>query len=182
MGNSSASVALQITSRDVLNGVMSHGVIPTLFTQILELNTGITDDKIDIAWSTSEASIAASTITSYDLVGTSLKNKFGQSVSFAKVVLIAIKNKRFDPLAYLDIGPHATNGFGRLASSLGFWPADIAADADQGSIVAPGGWAVFYSPAGVPAAEGVNDILRVTTSAVVGAINSWDILVLGRSA
>jgi hypothetical protein len=112
----------------------------------------------------------------------SLINAVGGAVVFAEVCLIAVRNKRTTALAYLDVGPHATNGFGRLASSRGFWPADIAADADQGSIVAPDSWLILYNKDGVPVTAGTADILRVTTSAVVGSTNSWDILVLGRSA
>ena len=99
-----------------------------------------------------------------------------------EVCLIAVRNKRTTALAYLDVGPHATNGFGRLVSSRGFWPADVGADADQGSIVAPDSWLVLYAKDGVPVTAGTGDMLRVTTSGVVGSTNTWDLLVIGRSA
>lgn len=182
MGNSSASVSLQITARDVLNSGLAHGVIPIQFTQALELNNGVTDAGIDMVYTVTESGIAASTITSYDLSGTQLKDKFGAPLAFVEIVLIALYNRRTTALAYLDIGPHATNGFGRLATSKGFWPADIAADADQGSIVGPAGWLCLFDPAGVPVTAGTGDILRITTSAVVGSTNEWDLLILGRSS
>jgi hypothetical protein len=58
----------------------------------------------------------------------------------------------------------------------------IAADADQGNIVGPGAWLTLYDPTGVPVTAGTGDLLTITTSAVVGATNAWDILILGRSA
>lgn len=182
MGNSSASISLNITARDVLNSGLAKGVIPMTFAQVLELNNGLTDANIDLAWSTSVVGGAASTTTSYDLVGTALKDKFGNVVSFAEVVLIAVKNNRADAGAYLVVGPHPTNGFGRLAGGKGFWVADLNADGDQGSVVGPSSWYVAFDPAGVPTAAGTADILAIITSGTAGSTNAWDILVLGRSA
>lgn len=180
--SASASVSLQITVRDALNAGLAHGVIPTQFNQILELNNGLTDAGIDMAWSASPSGVAASAVTVYDLAGGSLSDRLGNALTFAEVVLIAICNKRLTALAYLDFGPAVATGFGRLAASKGFWPADIAADADQGSIVGPGGWLCLYDPTGIPVGPGTTDLLRVTASAVAGNVNEWDILVLGRSA
>lgn len=182
MGNSTASISLNITARDVLNSGLAKGVIPMTFAQVLELSNGLTDSSIDLAWSATVTGGAASTTTSYDLVGTALKDKFGAPVSFAEVVLIAIRNNRTDAGAYLTVGPHATNGFGRLSGGKGFWVADLAADGDQGSVVGPSSWYVVFDPAGVPTVAGTGDILAVTTSGTVGSTNAWDILVLGRSA
>lgn len=182
MGNSTASISLNITARDVLNSGLAKGVIPMTFAQVLELSNGLTDANIDLAWSASVVGGAASSTISYDLVGTSLKDKFGGAVSFAEVVLIAVKNNRADAGAYISVGPHPTNGFGRLSGGKGFWPADLASDSDQGSIVGPSAWYVVYDPAGVPTVAGTGDILAVTTSATTGSTNAWDILVLGRSA
>jgi len=41
---------------------------------------------------------------------------------------------------------------------------------------------VLYAADGVPVTAGTGDILTITTSAVAGSANAWDILVLGRSA
>ena len=181
MSTPSARINIDIQAVDILSAGINAGVIPAKFAVNTDLSTGTADGSIDLMYAKTETGIAASTITSYDLNGV-LTNAFGASVNFAEVCLIAIKNHRTTALAYLDIGPHATNGFGRLSSSRGFWPADAAADADQGSIVAPDSWLVLYNKDGVPVAAGTSDILRVTTSAVVGSTNTWSILVLGRSA
>lgn len=179
----SAKIAIDIVGYEVFTAnTMQAGVIPDKLAVMLDLANGLSDGQIDLIYAVSETGKAASTAFSYDLSGT-LKDAFNRNVVLAEVCMIAIRNNRTDALAYLDIGPHATNGFGRLASSLGFWPADLAADADQGTIVAPGGgWVFLYSPAGVPVVAGTGDILRVTTSGVAGATNAWDLLVFGRSA
>jgi len=181
MGTASASVSLQITARDVLNSGLSRGVIPIQFSQVLELNNGLTDANIDLAWSVTRVAMPASATTNMDLHG-ALTDSFGNVVQFAEVVLIALVNNRLDAGAYLLLAPAAANGFGRLTTSKGFWPADIAADGDQGNIVGPSSWLCLYDPTGVPTAAGTADILSITTSAVVGATNGWSILVLGRSA
>ena len=181
MPNASANIRIDITARDLLASGIKAGVIPLKFQVTTDLDNGTSDGKIDLAYGISETAKAASTIFSYDLTG-SLLDSFGAAVNFVEVCLIALRNNRTTALAYLDVGPHATNGFGRLASSRGFWPADVAADADQGSIVAPDSWLVLYNKDGVPVGAGATDILRVTTSAVAGATNAWDLLILGRSA
>ena len=181
MGNASASVSLQITARDVLNSGLSRGVIPIQFSQVLELNSGLTDANIDLAWSATRVAMPASATTNMDLHG-ALNDSFGNAVQFHEVVLIALVNTRADAAAYLLLAPAASNGFGRLTTSKGFWPADIAADGDQGSIVGPSSWLCLYDPTGVPTTPGTADILSITTSAVVGSTNGWSILILGRSA
>jgi len=180
MGNATASVSLSITARDVLNTGLKAGVIPIQFAQAVELNNGLADGQIDLAWSASRVGIAASTTTNMDLHG-ALTDSFGNTVQFAEVVLIAIRNNRTDAGAYLLLAPSTANGFGRLAAGKGFWSADIAADFDQGNIVGPGSWLVLYDAAGVPTTPGSVDILSITTSATVGSTNAWDILILGRS-
>lgn len=183
MPNASARVRIDIVAQDLLNSGIKAGVVPIKFQETLDLNNGTSDGSIDLVYGVTESSKAASTIFSYDLVGDpNFKDSFGAPVSFVEVVLIAVKNKRTTALAYLDVGPHATNGFGRLSGSRGFWPADAAADADQGNIVAPDSWMVLYNKDGVPVGAGATDILRVTTSGVAGATNTWDLLICGRSA
>ena len=181
MGNASASVSLQITARDVLNSGLSRGVIPIQFAQVLELNSGLTDANIDLAWSVTRVNMPASATTNMDLHG-ALTDSFGNTVQFHEVVLIALVNNRADAAAYLLLAPAASNGFGRLTTSKGFWPADVAADGDQGSIVGPSSWLCLCDPTGVPTTPGTADILSITTSAVVGSTNGWSILILGRSA
>jgi hypothetical protein len=177
----SALVNLSITGRDVISSGLKAGVIPTPVLQYLDLSNGVNDGQIDLLYYKQESGIAASSTTSYDLAG-SLTDAEGTVLTFAEIALIYLYNRRNTALAYLDLGPHATNGFGRLASSRGFWPADVAADADQGTIVAPLSFVVLYSRAGVPVTAGTGDILRVLASGVTGSTNAWDILLLGRSS
>ena len=181
MGNATASVNLSITARDVLNTGLKAGVIPIQFATAVELNNGLADGQIDLAWSTSRVGMAAGGTTNMDLSG-ALTDSFGNVVQFVKVVLIALRNNRTTALANITLAPGSSNGFGRLAAGLGFWPADIASDADQGNVCSPGGWLVLYAADGVPVTAGTGDILSITTSAVAGSTNAWDILVLGRSA
>jgi hypothetical protein len=181
MGNATASVSLQITARDVLTSGLKAGVIPIQFAAAVELNNGLANGQIDLAWSASRVAMPASATTNLDLHG-ALTDSFGNTVQFHKVVLIALRNNRTTALANLTLAPGSSNGFGRLAAGLGFWPADIAADADQGNVCSPGGWLVLYAADGVPVTAGTADILSITTSAVAGDTNAWDILVLGRSA
>ena len=181
MGNSTASVSLQITARDVLNAGLSRGVIPIQFAQVLELNNGLTDGSIDLAWSTTRVGVAASTAIDMDLHG-ALTDSFGNAVQFAEVVLIALVNNRTDAGAYIVLAPAVSGApFGRLSGGKGFWPADIAADNDQGSVVGPGAWLCLYDPTGVPTTPGSFDKIQIATSATVGSTNAWSILVLGRS-
>jgi hypothetical protein len=181
MGNATASVSLQITARDVLSAGLKAGVIPIQFATAVELNNGLADTQIDLAWSASRVAMPAGGTTTMDLSG-ALTDSFGNVVQFAEVVLIALRNNRLDAGAYIQLAPAATFGFGRLATSKGFWPADIAADADQGNIVGPGAWLTLYDPTGVPVTAGTGDLLTILTSAVAGSTNAWDILILGRSA
>jgi ribose/xylose/arabinose/galactoside ABC-type transport system permease subunit len=181
MGNASASVSLQITARDVLTSGLSRGVIPIQFAKVLELNNGLTDASIDLVFTATRVGMAASGTTTMDLHG-GLQDSFGNTVQFAEVVLIALCNNRADAGAYLLLSPAALTPFGRLSASKGFWPADLGADADQGSIIAPLAWLCLCDPSGVPTVAGVTDTIAITTSAVVGATNGWSILILGRSA
>lgn len=180
MGNATASVNLSITARDVLTSGLKAGVIPIQFATAVELNNGLANGQIDLAWTASRVAMPASATTNMDLHG-ALTDSFGNTVQFHEVVLIALRNNRTTALANLTLAPGSSNGFGRLAGGLGFWPADIAADADQGNVCSPGGWLVLYAADGVPVTAGTADILSITTSAVAGDTNAWDILVLGRS-
>jgi hypothetical protein len=182
MGNATASVSLQITARDVLNAGLSRGVIPIQFAQVLELNNGLTDANIDLAWSTTRVGVAASTTIDVDLHG-ALTDSFGNTVQFHEVVLIALVNNRLDAGAYIVLSPAVSGApFGRLSGGKGFWPADIAADNDQGNVVGPGAWLCLCDTTGVSTSAGVTDRIQVATSATVGSTNGWSLLILGRSA
>ena len=79
MGNATASVSLSITARDVLQSGLKAGVIPIQFANAVELNNGLADTQIDLAWSASRVNIAASSTTNMDLSG-ALTNSFGNVV------------------------------------------------------------------------------------------------------
>lgn len=178
-GTSTASVHLDITAAQILADGINAGVIPARFREVLDLPNGTTDGKIDLVYASTKSSIAASATTTYDLSG-SLTNAVGRAVVFAEVVLIALKNKRTTALANLTIGPNSSAGFGTLAAGKGFWAA--AQGSGGGSVVGPGSWYVVYDPTGVPVTASTADILAIIASAVTGDTNTWDLLILGRSA
>ena len=175
MATPSARVNIDIQASDILSAGILAGVIPARFQIAQDLTSGTTDGSIDLVYAKTESGIAASTITSYDLAG-SLKSPTGDGVVFAEVCLIAVRNKRTTALAYLEVGPHGTNGFGGLNNSKGFWKSG------DSSVVGPDSWYVVYDKVGVPVTAGTADILAITTSSAVGSTNTWDVLVLGRSA
>ena len=177
----SAKVNLSIKALEVLNEGIKAGVIPASIIEDLDLRSGTADGQINLAYGTTATTVAASSTTGYDLAG-ALVDTFGKPITFAEVVLIALRNKRSTALAYITVGPAAANGFGALAGGKGFWVADIAADADNRSVVGPDSWMVLYDKVGVPVTAGTGDLLTVSTSAVVGDVNTWDLLILGRSA
>lgn len=180
-------VALSIEAREIISAGLKAGVIPSKFENLLLMPTGTADGSCDLVCSVSASSVAASSTTSYDLSGT-LKDAQGNNVVFAEVVLIALRNKRSTAQATLTIGPHATNGFGTLATGKGFWAAALGSGG--GDVVGPchatrddlQSWVVKHDVTGVPVTAGTGDILAVIASAVSGDTNAWDLLVIGRSA
>lgn len=175
-----AKLSLSIVGADAISGGLRNGTLPIPIQEVLNLTNGVNDGQIDRLYYKQETGMPASTVNSYDLAG-SLTDAEGTTITFAEVCLLFVRNRRTTALAYLDVGPHATAGFGRLASSKGFWPADAAADADQGNIVGPGSFMLLYDKVGVPVTATTIDILRITTSGVSGSTNAWDLLILGRS-
>ena len=172
----SGKIRLEVELRERLSQGLKVGVMPSKVVQDLDLANGTTDGKIDLGYYTQVTGGAASTTTVYDLAG-SLTDIGGNTITFAEVVAIYLYNRRATALAYLTVGPDATNGFGALASGKGFW-----ADASDRSVVGPASWLMLYDKVGVPVSGGSTDELAVTTSAVSGSTNAWDIVILGRSA
>jgi hypothetical protein len=165
----SAKIEMNLELKSIIADGINAGIIPAKILEKLELRGGIADGQIDKGFSITESAKPASGTTTYDLTSLSF---YGSSIVFDEIVLIAIRNKRTTAGAYLNVGPNAANGFG----DTGPW-----ADASDRSQVGPSGWFVMYNPTGWPV-DGTHKSLDVTTSAVAGAINSWDILILGRSA
>ena len=171
----------------IANAGAKSGINQFKFRVNLDLLNGTLDGQIDRVYAKSEDAIAASATTSYDLLGT-LKDLSGNNILFAEVCLIAIRNKRSTALATLIIGPHATNGFGKLVAGRGFWGATADVSNGSGNVIQPNtaaggdGWVILYAPDGVPVANGASDILAVVASAVAGDVNAYDIVIAGRSA
>jgi len=160
------------------NGVNPGSRIPNQFDLTKKLPQGTASGEIDLGVFIAADGVAAGANTDYDL--NALADALKGTQDFATVKLIAIRNNRTTALANLLIGPKdGTNGFGILGSPTagkGFWNAGT-----ERNVVAPGeGWVVLWNADGVPVNATFKD-LRVTTSAVSGSTNSWDLMILGTS-
>lgn len=175
MPTSSARVTLSIKASEVLNSGIKAGVVPSTILEDLDLANGTADGKIDLVYAKTETAKAASSLTTYDLTA-SVTDSYGNVMTFAEVCLIAIRNKRSTALAWLKAGPNAANGFGTIAANKGFFNA--AADL---AVVGPDSRYVVYDKVGV-VVDATHSDFDVACSAVVGDVNTWDILILGRSA
>lgn len=171
-----ARVSLDVLFNEIITGGLKAGTLPTQWTEALDLANGTSDGQINKAWAKRESSIGATT-TTYDLVGGSLADTEGNAVTFDEVVLLAVKNRGTTATQYLTVGPDATNGFGVLASNVGWWAAAIGSGG--GTIVPADGysWTIWHCRGGIPAAAGSTDELSVVTT---GTGNGWDVIILGR--
>lgn len=176
-------VSVSVVGTEVFTAVLERGTIDYEIAVDVRLPNGTTAGKIDLAYGTRAVGIGASATTVYDLAG-SLLNKSGGTITFAEVVTIAIRNRSATAANYLTVGPDATNGFGVVASNVGFWadasdrnvvPADFDASTGDGS------WLILNCRSGVAVAAGSTDELAVITQGGTSA-NTWDIVILGRSA
>jgi hypothetical protein len=111
-------------------------------------------------------SIAPSGTTTIDLAG-SLTNIFGQTITFTKIKLLAIRAAAANNVANnLQVARPAANGFvWFLALSDGFY-------------LAPGAWFLWYDPAGVAVTAGTADLLSLINSAGTNTI-SYDLVIVG---
>lgn len=122
-------------------------------------------------YSDTQSGIGASVSTPYDLSGALTdRSPDAATLNFDKVYAIAVRNNGAFPI---EVGPAASNGFGILSGTEGFWSSSSAR-----SIVPPGGHLVLQSEAGVPAVNGASDQLNVITQSGSSA-NGWDILIIG---
>ena len=169
----SADVRLSVLFHEVIASGLKSGSVPTLLSEIIDLQPGTADVQINVAFAKTETGIAASVTTVYDLIG-SLTNTEGTALNFDEVVLVALRNKSSTPLNVLTMGPDATAGFGALANNKGLW-----ADASDRSVIQADTWYVAYVKAGVPAVAATTDELAVITASGSSS-NTWDILILGR--
>lgn len=176
----SANVNLDIMFQEVITSGIKAGPITTRFLEQYDLTNGTTDGQIDRAYANRVSGIGASVTTVYDVVG-ALTNTEGTAISMAEVVLVAIRNLSTTAANYLTIGPDVSNGFGVVSSNKGFWVAAIGSGG--GSVVPADGysWVVHHSRGGVPAVAATSDEIAVVTQSGTSS-NTWDILILGRSA
>lgn len=167
---------LEIALWERINSGLKAGVIPSQILHDLDLANGTADGKIDLGYYRQETGKAASGTTTYDLAG-SLANTEGTTITFAEVCCVFLYNRRETALAWLQIGPGDTNGFGGISSNKGFW-----AGTTPRSVVGPQSFVCLYDRVGVPVGAGATDTIDIDTSAVSGDTNAWDLIILGRSA
>lgn len=151
------------------------GVVTSKFSFLVDLATGTSDNQINVAYADTKTAIGAGVTTVYDLIGT-LTSTDGTTLNFDEVVLIALRNRSSTATNFLRVGPDATNGFGVISGSYGFW-----SDASDRNVIPADGysWMVLHCKAGVPAAAGSTDELAVVTDGGSSG-NTWDIMILGR--
>jgi hypothetical protein len=187
--SAAAKIAVSLKVFETLTGLFGGSLLAD-FAEAIELANGTTDGSAcDLVYAETKTGIAASSTTSYDLAG-SLLDKNGATITFKEVCLIALRNKRTTAQAVLTVGPHGTNGFGALTGGKGFWQA--AVNAGGGNVVGVAGtagpgnsgasWFILYDWTGVPVTAATADILAIVASAIAGDTNSWDIVIIGRSA
>lgn len=176
------SLTLDILANELYTSGNKRGPLPAHILANARLATGTANGQINKAWYKQYTGIAASTTTSIDLIG-SLTDTSGDTINFDEVVLIFIRNLSSTAVNYLEVGPHATNGFGVLASNRGVWkdvsdrsiiPADSTADSSGG-----GAFFLWHNVEGVPAAAGSTDILAIITGGSASAA-TFEVLILGR--
>jgi len=172
---------------------ISYGVSPivAIENQVSQrLNLGVSKDvalasgsvvgEIDCFAYVSASSIAASTTVNYDLRAITDSSGLTGEQEFASIQAIIVKNTRTTALAWLKFGPKdGTNG----ALILGLPTANrglFNAGTDR-VVIPPGGVVALYSGEIIPTSATFKDVL-ITTSAVVGDTNSWEMLILGISA
>ena len=178
-----ARVQYLIEGTEVVSDGPLKGVNKRELRLFLDLANGTSDGECDLMYSDQKTGIGASVTTVYDLAG-SLSDLSGTTITFVEVVLIAVRNRSSTAANYLEVGPDSTNGFGVVASNKGFWsdasdrnvvPADFNSDDGDGS------WVILHSRGGVPVSAGSTDELAVITQGGTSS-NTWDIVVIGRSA
>jgi len=177
-----ASLDLNLLATELFTAGVSRGPIRTNILTNVRMATGTSDGQINKAWYKRYTGIAASTTTSIDMIGT-LTDTSGDVINFDEVVLLFVRNLSSVAANRLEIGPHATNGFGVLANDRGIWkdvsdrniiPSDSTADATGG-----GNFFLFHNISGIAAAAGSTDILAITTGGSASAA-TFEVLILGR--
>lgn len=177
-----ATMDIRVALTQMLSDGLQQGALPVEFLSRLRMATGTSDGQINKGWYKKYTGIGSSVTTSIDLVG-ALTDNSAATINFDEVVLLAIRNLSSTAANYLEVGPHATNGFGILTANRGWWKdvsdrSIIPADATT-TDVGGGGWTIWYSPAGIPAAAGSTDILSIATGGSASGA-TFEVLILGR--
>lgn len=171
------NVRMNVEFFEIISNGPTAGALPSRINEVLNLSNGTSNGQIDLAYAARATGIGSSATTVYNLNGDSnFTDTEGNQIDFAEVVLIAVKERTGTAANVLQVGPDATNGFGVLASNVGFW-----ADASDRSVVPANSWYVTYCEAGVPVTDASTDELAIITGG--SASNAaWDLIILGRSA
>jgi hypothetical protein len=136
------------------------------FVKSLTMATGTSASQSDKVWS-DRRSLAATT-EELDLAA-GLTGALGDSLTFAKVTLIAIHNRNTTAGEVLTLGGAAANGFETMFGAAG----------DKIKI-GPNGWLILFSPVdGFAVTADTADLLKLDAGA---ATISYDIIIVGRSA
>lgn len=143
-------------------------VAPHRFESTYGFTNGTAAGKADLCWS-DRRTVAASATDTIDLRGGGLKS-IGQSINFAVVTAIIVRNRSTTSGDILHVGPAAADGF------LGPW-----VDASDLNVVGPEGVAVFQNDGGWAVTGGSTDSIRIVETGGANAVD-YDIFVLGRSA
>lgn len=176
MSTHTAKVAIEIFAQQILGASAASGYKGEVESKIAELRAFV--DRVQDSGSNAvrthidnQSGVGASQNTDYDLVG-SLSDLENTTINFDVVYYIVVYN-RSDTYA-ITIGPGTTNSFGVGASNQGFW-----ADASDRSYIPPESLLVHHSRAGVPAAAGSTDSLRLSTLGSTSN-NAFSVLIIGR--
>lgn len=136
------------------------------------LEDGTSAGQIDLVFSDRRTLSVGNEVL--DLAGT-LTDSFGNTITFAKVMMVLIKNRSTTDGDDLEVGPDATNGW-----------AGAFADASDRVVVAAGrtadepGLFLWFDPRGQAVSAGSTDELYIEN---VGANDvDYDILIVGTSA
>ncbi len=162
---------------DTLNALITLGL---KVHQVKDLDLADAKHDLDAAWEqlfqtgtgagqanklfADERSLADGANEELDLAG-GLLDAFGATLTFAKVKVLAFKNK--STTQTLSVGGAAANAFSAFLGD----PTDVVK-------IAPGGFALLIlDPAGVTVTADTGDKLKIANSA--GAVCAYDIVIVG---
>ncbi len=153
-----------------------RGSITNQLRQQTALGSGVTAGAADLAFSDRRL-LTPGGSDNLDLAG-SLTDSFGNSLTFVKLKLIAVRNRSTVAGDVVHVGP-----LGIANAFVGFW-----ANASDGNLVHPGiadadvGWLVLYAPTGLTVGAGASDILGIKDVTGVSLTYAYDVLLLGTSS